>query len=109
VKWEYIDPQPESRLLPYSDPVDGVYWHCGDPDNRATAPSWAYRCVKPSELTAAEILKIDPGMDDLMLCSGPGCPGGPNGCNAMGCDGIREHFCSIVGDSWIWVSHESVR
>lgn len=38
--------------------------------------------------------------------SGPFCPGGDNGCNAMGCYGTRSRFIEMMGrDTWLWVGN----
>lgn len=102
-----VDPQPNVRLLPYSDPLNGMFWaETGENpyDNKYDSPEWAHRCVKPWELTAGDVEQLEPKFGNLLYCSGPACKRGPNGCNAMGCHGIREAFCAAIGDVWIWVS-----
>jgi len=107
-KYEAIEPQPTKRLLPYKNPLDGLYWS-EDGTTHVNGPEWANACVKVSELHCKDVDKLAPDIGRLLSCYGPSCPGGENGCNAKGCFGSREEFVrrvtgDIRGDAWIWVS-----
>lgn len=105
-----IEPQPRKRLLPYKDPLNGLFWaEAGEnpyESQRWLSPTGATTCIRTSELTDEECIQIDPTVDTLDYCTGPGCPGGENGCNAKGCDGVRTHFQQLHGDAWYWVKRE---
>lgn len=109
VKYIIIEPQPVARLLPYKDPVNGLFWApAGEPpyDAMVNSPEWAHACAKPMELTSAQIESVHPELSDIWYCYGPGCATGPDGCNAMGCYGVRQRFSRILFDKWIWIDEE---
>lgn len=102
-----VEPQPSKRLLPYRDGLRGLFWAETGEGTRSSrnwyAPEWATACIHVSELTKTQCIALDSAVDTLDYCSGPACPTGPNGCNAKGCDGVREHFQKKHGDGWYWV------
>lgn len=108
MRFKILDPQPSARPLPYSDPVNGLFWSIGGllpHENKIDAPQWAHTCVQAGDLTANTVKLIAPECDDMRFCSGPWCPSGVNGCNAMGCRGTRDAFCESIGGEnvWIWL------
>lgn len=106
-----IVPQPSRRLLPYKDPINGLFWaetNNHPYDNPIKAPQWAHATMQAKEFTAKQIKRVfgNDAFDEC--CTGPGCLGGPEGCNAKGCYGVRSAFMDMFGvDTWLWV-HERI-
>lgn len=112
---EVIQPQPTKRLLPYGDPIDGLYWHEtgeGLETQRWHSPN-GMTCVRFSEITGdiAGAINRDYGDGWFANCLGPSCSGGIRGCNALGCEGERDTLQKRLGvtlETWVWLAQEFV-